>query len=162
MTDRMRDAGLGIGLMAVALALILWIVPGYVVSPAGGRMVLRPDFWPTVLSWALLAAGAGVLGRALRAEPGGAAEEAEAPARPGAALRLAALAVLLAAIAVTIERFGMVWVAMGAFVLVAATTGSPRPLATLGVAVLLPLALYVFFSKFAGVPIPQGAYLRLP
>lgn len=39
---------------------------------------------------------------------------------------------------------------------------SSRPVMSATVAIVLPLALYVFFHHAAGVAFPQGEFIRLP
>ncbi|GMG81738.1 hypothetical protein LNKW23_09510 [Paralimibaculum aggregatum] len=169
-----HDRALGLGIAGFSAALIFWAVPGYVVSPEGGSLVLRPDFWPTILGWLLLGAGLAVALQgavASRAAPDPAAAAAD-PADPadaelaaaarGGLWRLAGLLVLLIGIAFLAERFGLVWASVIGFWALVAMVRAERPWLGLVVGVVLPLLLYAFFAKFAGVPIPQGVYVRLP
>ena len=68
----------------------------------------------------------------------------------------------MAALVIAIPILGMVWATMVGFVLFAILVRSPRPVASLIVALVLPLALYGFFNHIAGVAVPQGEFVRLP
>jgi len=56
----------------------------------------------------------------------------------------------------------MVWTAMIVFLLTAFLFRTRHPITALICAVVIPLALYLFFAKVAGVAIPQGIFVRLP
>lgn len=161
MRYELETRALGIGTALAAAALIFVGVPEGVVSPAGGSLVLRPDFWPTILGWLLLAIGIGI------ALVGGRSDEApesdaDDPAARGGLLRLAGLAMILLALALGIEMVGMVWASVLAFWAMLLMIAPRRGWIAALVGLALPLLLYAFFAKFAGVPIPQGDFVRLP
>ncbi|MGF1500589.1 MAG: tripartite tricarboxylate transporter TctB family protein [Paracoccaceae bacterium] len=155
-----RDRALGPAIVALGLLLALWGVPEGVDRPRNVRnIVLSPDFWPLILAWALTATGLGI---ALRAWLAPDAPEPSAPTTRAGLARLGVLAALLVALALGIATVGMVWASMGAFLVFLAIVRPAEPLAVLLVGIALPLALYAFFNHFAGVPVPQGTFVRLP
>lgn len=183
MTPDLRERALGLGVVALALFLLLVAVPQGVVRPKSvANIVLSPDFWPQILAWLLLAIGVWLSATAfLRPQPAADAagppdeRAARAPAgepgdtprdgadpRRGEWWRLAAFAGLLVLLAIGIPTVGMVWASAAAFWVLVLVTRQSRPWAALAVGIILPLLLYAFFSKFAGVPIPQGDLVRLP
>lgn len=176
MTTRTRDVGLGLGLAALAGLLLMWLIPHYVISPGQGALVLRPDFWPTILAWFLLAAGLGLAARARFgpdpiATDGGAGRSGESRSGENRSeragwIRVAWLALVTVGLSLLIPTLGMVWASMLAGLVLLPALRPEHPLAAVIVALLLPLLLYAFFAKFAGVSVPPGTwtsqYVRLP
>lgn len=163
MEDKSLHIQLGIGAVIASLLLLFIIIPYGVSSPATVRnIVLSPLFWPEVV-----AGITGVVGLAMIllsiGRPGSASKpESDVSNRPAAFLRLAIAAVLMIATMYALPKFGMVWVSMVLFALVAFLVRTTHPKTALVCAVLLPLLLYVFFAHVAGVAIPQGNFVRLP
>ncbi|MGF1445974.1 MAG: tripartite tricarboxylate transporter TctB family protein [Pikeienuella sp.] len=163
MTARARTRLLALGTVALALALLSVVIPEGVVVGPGLPWILRGDLWPTVIASCLLAAGAG-LGLATyladpAPEPGD--DATQAASAPGL-MRLVGLGAVLLGLAFGVGTFGMVWTSLLGFWAIALLIRA-RPLwVALLVGALLPLLLYGFFSHFAGVPIPQGIFIRLP
>ncbi len=168
MLSRRDEFLIGLGVMALAALILFWIIPGYIAMPRRVRMAaLAPNFWPQIIGWTMLACGVALTIKA-----------ALAPVTPDRivdrlglsrdeALRLAGLGVILVVAHYAIPILGMVWVSMlvfMAFVLLAGgfSHGWGRMGWAVAVAVLLPLLLYLFFYKVAGVAIPQGRFVRLP
>ena len=77
-------------------------------------------------------------------------------------LRLLALGAILLGIYFALPIVGMVWVSMIAFALLVLLSGGKHLAWGMIAAVVLPLLLYFFFTKVAGVAIPQGQIVRLP
>jgi len=146
-----------------ALLLILYAIPGWVSSPSNvSNIVLAPTFWPYTLSGFTGLVGVGLL-MAARGAPSVPEPDADAPAADGLSwVRLGALAVIMVATMFALPRLGMVWTAMIVFVLTAFLFRTRHPITALVCAVVIPLALYLFFAKVAGVAIPQGIFVRLP
>lgn len=153
---------LGIAACAVALFLIFFGIPNGVSSPSNVRnIVLAPTFWPYVLSaiTGLIGLGLFINGwRQNQSEP--IDEETEQGAHGW--LRLLALVVIMVITMYALPRLGMVWTTMLVFVATAFLFRTRHPRTALLCAVLIPLALYLFFAHVAGVGIPQGNYVRLP
>jgi len=154
---------LGLGACLAAAFLVLWAIPNWVSSPSNvSNIVLAPVFWPYALSGITGLVGLGLLLAARGASPVPDAEAEPAAADGLSWVRLAALAVIMVATMFALPRLGMVWTAMIVFVLTAFLFRTRHPLTALICAVVIPLALYLFFAKVAGVAIPQGIFVRLP
>ncbi|MEM6944488.1 MAG: tripartite tricarboxylate transporter TctB family protein [Pseudomonadota bacterium] len=161
-----RQKHVQVGAAAVLFAAFLYFVgiPYGITAPTNiQNIVLSPLFWPTILAALLAVAGLALLAasRSLPVEAGEAAEDEEAW-QPGAGMRLAAMAVLMAAFTLSATTIGFVWGAMIAFAATALLVKTRHPVAALVAAVLVPLVLYAFFAHVAGVAIPQGELVRLP
>lgn len=160
-----RRAEIIVGLSVIGLAaIILWLlIPGYITLPRRIRMAaLSPAFWPNVISWTMLLCGVVLTLRA-----------AVTPAPPdnlvdalhfsrAQQLRMGALAIVLGGAFFAMPVVGMVWTCMLVYIALVVITGARRPIWGTVIAIILPLALYFFFTKVAGVAIPQGRFVRLP
>ena len=162
-----KDAAFGAAVVAAALLMIFAGVPGGVVSPKTvDHRVLSPLFWPTVLSWALLLAGAALVLRAAAGRPKSSPAPADgisraAPVRAGV-VRLAAFVALLAGYASAIPWAGMPWASVVVIAAMVAGARCRHWKAGVAVAVLLPPALWGFFTHVAGVPIPVVDFSKFP
>jgi len=146
---------LGFGVLAVAL-----LIPyGIVQPPSVKYRALSPSFWPYIVCSAIGAIGVLLLTYELMAagrkrELTGAAETAGRPAwitwRPFIVMAL------LLAIYLTLEFLGFVLTTTLGLVALMLLAGERRPLIVLPIALLLPLALHLFFVKAAQRPIPGG------
>ena len=146
----------------MAALLLFWAIPSYVSSPSNVRnIVLSPLFWPNTLAILTALMGLGLLGTALRLPPSERAAS-DVDDRGAAMLRLLGAAVVMAITFWALPRLGLVWTAMLTFAAMAFLVKTRHPGWALGCAVLVPLLLYLFFAKVAGVAIPQGEFLRLP
>jgi putative tricarboxylic transport membrane protein len=169
MNTRNSNIGLGLGVIAFGIMVLVYAIPRFVSSPSNVQaLVLAPTFWPTIVAWMMILLGALLAVTQFMATADAAQAESRAsdgdPGRgaPAAWLRLAAVAVLMAAMVWATPTLGMVWTSMIAFALFGLIVRSPNPIATIVVALLLPLALYVFFNHVAGVAVPQGELITLP
>jgi hypothetical protein len=157
------DAWLGVGVIAFGAFLFLVLIPVGVTSPGNVRIaVLSPTIWPNILAFLLMLIGGLMTLRALIAGP-------EKPREPNAAdngwrpwARIAATGALMAALFLSLPVLGMPIVTGLMLLAYAVLVRAGRPVATVLTAILLPLMIYGFFSKIAGVPIPQGQLVRLP
>lgn len=163
MSKRAIQLQLGIGACAACLFLILYAIPYWISAPSNIRnIVLSPRFWPYAIAGLTGLVGLGMLFANRKTD------DDDAPANdpiqdPGAGLiRLAGMAVLMAATFWLLPRIGMVWAAMLAFAALAFLVRTRHPKTALICAVAVPLLLYGFFAHVAGVAIPQGDYVRLP
>ena len=153
---------LGLGACIVALFLALVAIPTWVSSPSNvPNIVLAPTFWPYVLTALTGFSGLGLILAARRASPEVDAADADAP-RDGAWGRLAGLALIMIVTMFALPRLGMVWTTMLVFIVTALLFRTRHPITALICAVVIPLALYLFFAHVAGVAIPQGNFVRLP
>ncbi|MBZ8134276.1 tripartite tricarboxylate transporter TctB family protein [Afifella sp. IM 167] len=158
-----RNIWLGLIVMLFALALAFVLIPVGVSSPRSVRsIVLSPILWPTIIAWMIFIGGGLLVGQQLlgRREPDHLDEWANP--RHGAWFRLAALAVLMAGYYLAIAYIGMVWASALAFLVLTLIIRSRYRITALIVAFALPLFTYAFFYHVAGVPIPQGEFIRLP
>ena len=163
MLSRRNEIVIGLGVMALAACLLWWVIPTQIDMPQRVRFrALSPAFWPKVISWTMLACGVALtLSAIFGPKTPRAGVDSLAISRPEG-LRLAALAVILLATFLALPVLGMVWTCMLAYAALLLLTGGRQMGWGLAVAVLLPIVLYLFFSKVAGVAIPQGQIVRLP
>ncbi len=147
---------LALGLLAVTVLIPLGVdEPGKVAFAA-----LSPSYWPRIVCLMLAVFGAGMVANVVLELRSGTGEEAEAETEQVTAERtpfraLAALALLFVLYAL-LEPLGFVLtgvLALAAYMLLA---DERRPVMILSVAIGVPLALYLFFTKAASVPIPAG------
>jgi putative tricarboxylic transport membrane protein len=163
MLSRRDEILIGLGVMALAALVLWWLIPAYVALPRRVPIrALAPSFWPTIIAWTMLVAGAVLVLRAALAPPPPAAVTVAPTVDGGEVLRMAGLAVILIGTYFALPVIGMVWACMAAFLLLVLLTGRKRLGWGVATAVLLPLVLYLFFTKVAGVGIPQGQFVRLP
>ena len=146
---------LGFGILAVAV-----LIPyGIAQPPSVKYRALSPSFWPYIVCSAIGVTGVLLLVYELlvasRKEERTAAEP---PTGRSAwvALRPFVVMALLLAIYLTLEFLGFVLTTTLGLVALMLLAGERRPLIVLPVALLLPLALHLFFVKAAQRPIPGG------
>ena len=163
MLSRRAEILVGLGVMGMA-AIVLWVlIPGYVRIPRRVPMAaLSPAFWPNVIGWTMLICGVLLTARAAIAPPppDNIADDLRF-SRPQM-LRVGALGGVLGVSYFALPFLGMVWTCMTLYILMVLMSGAKRPIWGTLIAILLPLALYFFFTKVAGVAIPQGRIVRLP
>ena len=163
MLSRRDEILIGLGVMFLGALILWWIIPTYIATPR--RIPLRalsPAFWPKIIAWTILFCGAVMTARAMFAPitPNAVADDLSVSRPEG--LRLLALAAILLGIYFALPVVGMVWVCMIAFALLVLLSGGKNIGWGMVSAVVLPLLLYFFFTKVAGVAIPQGQIVRLP
>jgi len=144
------------------LGLIAIGIPFGVSSPSNvSNIVLAPTFWPYVLAGFTGLTGVGLLLAGWRTDPVEVFnDEPETDERGW--LRLAALALIMIVTMIALPTLGMVWTTMLVFAVTAFLFRTRHPRTAVICAIVIPLALYVFFAHVAGVGIPQGDYLVLP
>lgn len=149
-------------MIAFAIFLAAYAIPGWVIKPSNIRiLVLSPDFWPYIVAGLIALGGVALLIQYYFITRKMAQEEEE-PAPPGGPFRVVLVAVLMVGYYMILPYLGMVWSSAVAYVAFSAVIGLPRKVATVIVAILLPIGLYMFFAHAAGVPIPQAHFLELP
>ena len=158
--DRNAVAGLfflGFGLLGVFV-----LIPfGIEIPPSVKYRALSPSFWPYIVC-----AGIGVIGAMLlvsefltgrsKADRSAAAGEPPDGRSPWLTWRPGIVVALLLVIYLTLEFLGFVLTTTIGLVALMMLAGERRPLILLPVALLLPLALHLFFVKAAQRPIPGG------
>ena len=144
-----------------ALAVALLIPHGIVQPPSVKYRALSPSFWPYIVCSGIAVIGALLLIyellAAARTKEGAADAAAPATARSAwIAGRPFVVMALLLAIYLTLEFLGFVLTTTLGLVALMPLAGARRPLIVAPVALLLPLALHLFFVKAAQRPIPGG------
>jgi putative tricarboxylic transport membrane protein len=163
MLSRRDELLIGLGVIALSALTLWWLIPSYIVIPRRvPNPALSPAFWPSIIGWVMLACGVALSVRAILAPPPPAEMTDTLTPSPAEALRLLAVVVLLGACYMALPVLGMVWTCMIAYVALVLLTGGRQLGWGVIVAILLPLILYAFFAKIAGVAIPQGQIVRLP
>ena len=154
----------GAVVLLLGLLGVFWIVPEYVMTPGGtGRGAVGPDIWPRSLMIFITILGVLLLITELKSM-----RQADASTTTSVGLAKGRGAVgfivgrsvlafgALVAYALLLEPLGMPIASALAFVVFALLAGERRP-AVIGVmAILIPVALHLFFSKIAQVQMPMG------
>ncbi len=163
MLSRRDEFLTGLCVMALGALVLWWIIPTYITTPRRVPILaLSPAFWPRIIAWTISGCGLIlVLRAALAPAPPDAVADDLSVSRPEG-LRLLALGAILIGIFFALPVVGMVWVCMIAYALMVLLSGSKNLGWGMIIAILLPLLLYLFFTKVAGVAIPQGQIVRLP
>ncbi|WP_308916654.1 tripartite tricarboxylate transporter TctB family protein [Jannaschia sp. LMIT008] len=162
MTLRALQIRLGFAALVIAAAMALVAIPNFVSSPSNVRnIVLAPTFWPYTLTGLTALTGALLLFTGWRVDPAILLDEEDA-AKPGAWLRLIALAAIMVATMQAMPILGMPLTCMAAFAATAFLFRTRHPIVALICTVAVPLVLYAFFAHVAGVAVPQGDLIRLP
>ncbi|MCG8445976.1 MAG: tripartite tricarboxylate transporter TctB family protein [Hyphomicrobiales bacterium] len=163
MNSRAAQFQLGIGACIASVFLALVAIPGWVSTPSNvPNVILSPLFWPYTLAGLTGLTGLGIIVSTLRGGNNAAAAAEPAEKTQAAWLRLAAMAVIMAATMYALPRLGMVWTCMLVFTATAFLIKTRHPRLALVCAVAVPLVLYAFFAHIAGVAVPQGDFVRLP
>ena len=145
----------GLAMLLLGLALIFVLIPHGVDEPRRVKYAaLSPSYYPRIVAICLSLLGLVIAVKAYLAKADEEQEDAEQ--RPDALLRTAAVFGLLIAMAAALPTFGFILTT--ALALAAATwfAGERNVVLIVAIASLVPLALYFFFLKVAGIPIPLG------
>lgn len=163
MLSRRDELLIGLCVAILAAAMLLWIIPGYIDTPRRTPIrALSPAFWPKIIAATMLLCGVILSARALFAPvpPDSVVDSLSISRKEG--LRLLAFGAILLGSYLALPVVGMVWVCMIAYALMILLSGGRNLGWGMIVAIALPLLLYLFFTKVAGVAIPQGQIVRLP
>jgi len=158
-----RDTWLAIGIVAFAAFLLFGLIPFGVTSPSNIRVrVQAPTFWPNIIAAGLLLGGVLLLlqQRFLREADSVIDDATGIPGSPW--VRILFISILMLLYYLAIPFLGMVFASMLAIAAFCLMVNTKHRVAALVVSVMLPLAVYAFFSHVAGVPVPQGEFIRLP
>lgn len=152
-----RELTIGAGIVAIGLLLLLVIVPLGVPVPGHlSKSATSPAMWPRAASVLLTAAGlVYILLVLLDKYRGGPAPDS--PPEPiiadwSTVAAMAALPVLLALFPI----LGLPLTSGLALAGYAVLMGGRRPWPVVALAILVPTALYLFFTRVANIPIPMG------
>jgi hypothetical protein len=148
------------GLVSLCLSLLIYFVaiPFAITSPSNvSKIVLSPLFWPQVLSIIL-----GLTGISLMLAAKKTSDLNDSVPLAGGYKRLILMIILMGLYLAAIPSLGLVWTSMIAFVALSILIKSSHPRTAIIMAIVIPLALYMFFAHVAGISIPQGEFLRLP
>ncbi|MBX2881461.1 MAG: tripartite tricarboxylate transporter TctB family protein [Granulosicoccus sp.] len=145
----------GVAMATIGLLFVFVLIPYGVVEPKKVKYAaLSPSYYPRFVAIALVLLGVAVTLRSLILKPP--VSQNEDVAHPQAFKRILIMFVILGLFAVSIPWLGFIvsstLVLLSTFYL----AGERRFLLIIGLAVVLPLALYFFFLKVASVPIPLG------
>ena len=152
-----HDVVFGFGTAIAAAVFIIWAIPNAVVSPGSVKALpLDPSFLPYSL-----AALIGVMGVICALQsllgPGVPKEAGEGfRLRANWPMRLAMVTAAFAAYYLLPETAGMLPVAVAVTGLLVWLGGERNVWRALGVALLLPVLVYFFFTGVAQVPLPEG------
>lgn len=142
--------------MTIAGGLIIFIfIPYGVVEPKNVKFAaLSPSYYPRIVAISLLILGISISCRAFLVK--NTTEQETSNQRPDALTRTSMIFAILAFYAMTINWLG--FIVASALVLSACfwVAGERRFKIVLSIAIPLPLILYFFFLKVAGIPIPLG------
>jgi putative tricarboxylic transport membrane protein len=157
-TGKLNTVLFGIGTAVVAALFGAIVIPAGIVNPASVKHVaLLPSFLPYVLTALIGALGLVIALQAmLGAGPPKRAPEEEFQLRSGWPAVLAVLVGCAAAYYLLPESAGLLMVSIAVTGVLMVLGGERRPIILLGAAVLLPTAVYLFFSRVAQVPLPAG------
>ena len=163
--DIRNDLITGCIVVVFALVVLLVLVPYGVDRPGQVDVsALSPNFWPTVLGVFLLVMGGLMTGLALWRHnrrqvpvPRNAASSENWPGLGPVPKTLAAVALLFVYYAV-LEPLGLVAASMLAMLAFTVLAGERRIAVVAPLAILVPIALYLFFQEVAQVAIPVGIF----
>ncbi len=164
MQSGLKNVVLGVVLMATFALVWLVLIPHGVQVPKNIKIAaLSPDFWPRIVTAGMVLLGAavsvsGVFHQRRHGVATVAPSDDEKRARRMAAAKIIAAMVLLLAYYALVPLLGMVVASMLALPAFAAMYGERRWTILAPLAVLLPVAMYFFFTRVAGIPMPLGLF----
>lgn len=160
MTMRLKEAGIGLFVLALAFLLLIFLIPEGIPQPSRLREgQLSPRFWPLIATSILVMSGLVLTAMAWFEKGGGSpagGDEDDEPLSLGKAFTgLVVCFVLLSGYYWAMTRVGMVIASILGILLLGYAYGERRWKVLISVALLLPVALYLFFVYVAGIPIPD-------
>lgn len=165
MSLQRRDILIAVASVLGSMILLWMIIPYTVAQPRSVHSIfLSPRFWPYILATSLLTCSVLLLAQSLLNvwQPLRSVAPSDDESASGGLWRILIFIVLLGAAYAAIRPLGMVWTTMLLFLAISLVCNRRTPVMTVIVAICLPLVLYFFFAKVAGVAIPQGVIQRLP
>jgi len=162
MSGRRRSLIIGAGTLAFFATVLFAVIPHHIRVPQNlANIALSPAFWPTTVAIMGTCLGALILARGLlgmqEAEPD---DDPGAPHAFAAELRgLVAIAVMFAYVA-SIPVLGIVVASALVIPGLAVLYGERRFMRLAAAGIILPTALYGFFTIVVRIPLPMGIFER--
>ena len=149
-----------VGLVALALGLatIFILIPVGIVSPQDVQHIaLAPEFWPLIVASVFSVMALIILVRPTQPEESDDVESAVVPWKQRFP-RLAVILVSLFAFYYLVPFLGMVFTGIVLIAGLMLYAGERRWKLIVPLAIVMPIALYLFFLKVANIPIPLGMF----
>ena len=135
------------------LLLILLLIPRGVVEPGNVELaILSPSYYPKIVSYILILIGLGIF---IKNFPIGFFEEAEKIEKKYL-FRMLIVFITILAIVFFLPMLGIPLTSGIALLFLLMLGGERRPIIIFLVSTLVPLLIYLFFTKVAQIPIPNG------
>lgn len=142
----------GLGAFALGLALLLYIIPNYVLEPSFDMGdAPGPRAFPRVLAWGLVILGA------LDAVAVWCSGERTPWRYPEAAGRLLLVSTIIVATLLAIPYLGMVPVGVVMMIAITIFASGQKARASVLTAVIFAAVIYLIFVLVAGIPLPMGS-----
>ncbi len=149
-----RSLGEGIALALIGGAILL-LIPSQIDTAFGMGAQMSPSFLPTVLGFALILVGLGLVIQAFR-NRSVQQDRAEPAFSRHSFLRVALAAILLIVYTLLFPRIGFV-ITSGLFIGIFIYLFGARSILKIGLSmVLVPLGVWLFFEKLFRIPLPHG------
>tara|TARA_B110000902_G_scaffold11338_1_gene13655 strand:- start:192 stop:686 length:495 start_codon:yes stop_codon:yes gene_type:complete len=135
------------------LLLILLLIPRGVVEPGNVELaILSPSYYPKIISYILILIGLGIF---IKNFPNGFFEESEKIEKKYL-FRILIIFITILTIVFFLPTFGIPLTSGIALLFLLLLGGERRPIIIFLVSTLVPLLIYLFFTKVAQIPIPNG------
>jgi|TARA_B110000211_G_scaffold50036_1_gene54710 putative tricarboxylic transport membrane protein len=135
------------------LLLILLLIPRGVVEPGNVELaILSPSYYPKIVSYILILIGLGIF---IKNFPNGFFEESEKIEKKYL-FRILIIFITILTIVFFLPTFGIPLTSGIALLFLLMLGGERRPIIIFLVSTLVPLLIYLFFTKVAQIPIPNG------
>jgi len=154
--DNKRDLVAAVGFIVIALGILFVAIPYGVQEPKKVKFVaLSPSYYPRLICYCLLGFGIALLARqifsALKKDTAKFIDDQTIKK-----VYLLAVAVLLFAYYLSLPFLGFVLASSIVLFLLLLLAGDRNYFALVSIPLLLPICVYLFFTKVANIPIPAG------
>ncbi len=155
---QLQDVGMLAGLFYLigGLFVVFILIPIGIDEPGNVELsALAPAYWPRIICLALAALGAAML---IRGWLNRSSSDEEAASLFSGIIWWRSGLVIAGTFALysSLDYLGLVLAGAIALVLLMLLAGERRPVLIACISVGVPVALYIFFTKAAGIPIPSG------
>ncbi len=170
-----KDIGIGLAGITVALAGIFYLIPSFIVVPQQlGSLALSPAFWPTIIMTGMLFTSVVILiqglvsWRKLSKQPIKNTDLQQSDTSEHYPIDGPRAAILGAVISIffgyywLIDHLGILLSSILALLALMGLGGERRLKILLPLSIILPVALYYFFTRVAHVYLPQGIFYTYP
>ena len=148
-----RQRIIGLAVVVIGALFLLVFIPAGVDSPRDvPHITWSPSFWPSIVSVLLMSMGMALIVRPDKPPPQTPADDRARPAR------LLVTLGMLFAFYFAVDTLGLVAPAMLLMFGLMRFAGEKRDALIATIAITVPVGLYFFFEKAAGVPIPLGVF----